>query len=1116
MQNISYKETVPHEDKPTQTIDNVSLLHKRSHDDHLITGTNGSPTDSDNSLDHSPTRKHHKKTDRYSDKKHKRKEKQHKKKEKHRQRTSKASSTTSQKSISYKPSTIWLDETNRDCKDGYWLDSKPDSSNFTYDTLYTGDQATYRRYFGNFCLGLGKHQVIKFTDNRNLVSKKKKQSPVTRYYIDDVSDLSDTTLLLGNQGVRIEGALQEAEEFLMLEQEVDDDNESHISRNITVSPESFLMQQASQYNTLLLHDPHDVQLWLEFIHFQDEALVWGKLPGPAVQLDTEEGTRHESQRRQQLAVIERKVAIYEKALESNPLSEELIVGHMELVQEVWETERLVKRWKDVVFKQPNKSQLWLKYIEFCQTRFSFYRSSSITSLYQKAISTLASILDRVLLSHKPEHEAEKCLLAIFLLYCYFLRQSGFLEKAVASFQALIEFNIFLPEEALAHHDTRHRLEFFEIFWDSSVPRIGEDGAVGWKRWWKSRGTHSGAVLHSLGVVKMENYHKLLCEEKKELGREECLEEKMEGDMKHEDVSNEEEEMDVEGSLVQGVPPNMAWSKLECHREQTLCLPLRLGEEKDQQEEMAEDPDHIILFDDISPCMFVIRDSQLQLQLVLEFLRFLGAPVSSTPFLPSIFPNLAQIITSPQEVMNPLAMPNLTSLGDITFSPLLYQPSCIGSDLDKVSNYSVHTLLCDHSRSSSSSAMPLASKYFISRMFNQSLSCFKTFGDQNAISHLTYCWLQYELNILTKSKSQSDTEAMAVHLQSLAIYLIQDVPFKDFHTLWNFTVMLEHVLAIKKKPSALSKELLTPFADHSNCTIDSVYNMCQCFVEYMLGLRKPMNCYARHKPDKNLALFALVSLSSSTFNPTLLPVSDVRVSPAQILKASKYFQKLTSSLVSSLPSLRYADINFVFGKLACHVYFEYICKGIKACCELQTTLITPLIEKAKDEQTIYPLLEALYILQVNLIENHSLTNPIKPQLLRDTLKEVLQLFPTHFWFLQTYVQSEKQSFITGQLRRFFNSTTIKNDSVVIWLFAIQAEVDRHYRLTHLTGEFTDESKSGMLQRIRALFARATQSSRGQFCPVLWRLYIKFEVRIFLMKGCCTEYYMFVASNYVFMM
>jgi len=70
--------------------------------------------------------------------------------------------------------------------------------------------------------------------------------------------------------------------------------------------------------------------------------------------------------------------------------------------------------------------------------------------------------------------------------CHRLKQSGHVEKATALFQAQLEYNLFAPspDMVLSASDL---IEFFQAFWESTAPRLGEDNACGWKHWIENQG-----------------------------------------------------------------------------------------------------------------------------------------------------------------------------------------------------------------------------------------------------------------------------------------------------------------------------------------------------------------------------------------------------------------------------------------------------------------------------------------------------------------------------------------------------------------------------------------------------------------------------------------------------
>ena len=58
-------------------------------------------------------------------------------------------------------------------------------------------------------------------------------------------------------------------------------------------------------------------------------------------------------------------------------------------------------------------------------------------------------------------------------------ESGFAPRVTAYFQALMEYNIHPPEGVVGESTLK---DYFELFWDAEVPRIGEEGSSGWGRW----------------------------------------------------------------------------------------------------------------------------------------------------------------------------------------------------------------------------------------------------------------------------------------------------------------------------------------------------------------------------------------------------------------------------------------------------------------------------------------------------------------------------------------------------------------------------------------------------------------------------------------------------------
>ena len=968
----------------------------------------------------------------------------------HRSRKEKKGKDTKHKTESQKPqqplkpNTIWISDTTLDIKDAYRVDKKPDHANLNYDTLYSGDQASYKRYFGDHCLGLHKDHVIKFTDRRSRGFKKKQGMAFTRYH-KELHTLEQNDLTLLNQvSSDVESNLSE---FLLIEVK---SGKKELS-NEEVSPEVYIMKRTSYYNQLLLEEPDNVSLWIEFILFQDEAMLWGRVTGR----DSDTEQRQELR----LALTERKIAIYERALVSNPRSIELIIGHMELVQEIWDTKDLITKWKDIVFYNANQSLLWSKYIEFCMSRFSFFQTDQLVSVFAKAISTLASIVNRTLLSHKPEQDAEKKILSLFVFYCYFLKLAGFQERSVCTFQALIEFNFLCPP-SLSELTAKERIQSFQHYWESDEPCFGHDGAVGWANW-----EHGEAQsLQPLGIVGIDRYSEIFGKE-------------IEAD----------DEDDSDAKLVKGLPLNEAWFKLEMHKDEHNCLPTNEA----TAESDIDDPEHVILYEDISGFLFLITEESVRQLLLSEFIRFLGGPVSGVSVVHQCLPHLSQIVSEAFEVV-----PNSQ------FSSLV---SPFGSEYKISSETSLYQdLSCDVSLNVSS---PLSvklveffgsTKHFISNVYNQTLSLLPPQSD--VTSSIMCSWLQFELNsIRQKAENGSDTSKSIEQIQLLAIELLEKTSLArhDYKYLWDFTVFVESLQHQKKKISSLSKYLLQPFTvQRSSLPNSSLYCIAQCFIESIIGLREPMNCYRKYKTNNEIAIFVISSLRDSTFNPTLLPTDNYRVFTTDRLKTKEFFSEETRRIIAVLHSKQTMSHFDCFPRLACHIYCLYLCDGLNDTIEL-VKYITCEISKASEVQSDQ-LLEDLYVLMTCLIISHSVRNSLKPQVLRDFVYESLSSVPTNTFLLQALLQSEKRSFISGRLRRHFDSSlTKKLTSIVPVLFSIRCELERQRYITESMNEGVciDEPLGGTVHRVRSLFRRGSEHNVCRYCPAFWKCFMKFEVSFY---------------------
>lgn len=281
------------------------------------------------------------------------------------------------------------------------------------------------------CLGLSKHQVIELTEQKG--KKKKKTGTVGRYWnIKDFQVTGSTENIsmtlpstTEKPGQRIN--LGDVRGYVPLEvpyqdEMAKDDSDRRKVEESTAdkdSHESEILQRTRELNKILHDNPQDIQTWLALVDFQEEIV---RKEDSVKSSFT--ATGRERRKAATRTIIEKKIAVFEKALQKNPNSVELIVGHLDLCNEIMDAEELVQKWKRVSFVHPNNTLLWRHYLLFMQSRFSVFSFSKIAAVYGKCLSTLSSIKEGTFASHQAEGNLESEMVDLFIRECQFTRQSG--------------------------------------------------------------------------------------------------------------------------------------------------------------------------------------------------------------------------------------------------------------------------------------------------------------------------------------------------------------------------------------------------------------------------------------------------------------------------------------------------------------------------------------------------------------------------------------------------------------------------------------------------------------------------------------------------------------------
>ncbi|WRT64373.1 uncharacterized protein IL334_001305 [Kwoniella shivajii] len=282
------------------------------------------------------------------------------------------------------------------------------------------------------------------------------------------------------------------------------------------------------------------------------------------------------------------------AEEDNFTSTKLHLAYLKAAEQFWPNEKVTNRWKNVLRELGEKGkdeegmmEVWLGYIAWREGQGfgSGAGVDEVVEVYEECIGRLKDSRGSGDLQAKEEN-----LVYLFLRACIFLKQAGYSERALASFQALIEITFFKTDHLRVSSNGPTNLTWFaavldqfEQFWDTECPRVGEVGSKGWR--------HTSPSPISLPAREAKP------------------------------LQHESED------------PFEMWLEAEKHADSTYSLP---GRATDLNEDIEDDPYHTVLFSDIRSLLFPVTSPEVRLQLIYAFLTFLGLPFTP-PNVPSSSP-----------------------------------------------------------------------------------------------------------------------------------------------------------------------------------------------------------------------------------------------------------------------------------------------------------------------------------------------------------------------------------------------------------------------------------------------------------------------------------------------
>ncbi|XP_011829703.1 PREDICTED: protein NRDE2 homolog [Mandrillus leucophaeus] len=853
--------------------------------------------------------------------------------------------------------------------------------------------------------------------------------PISFIPVKDLEDAAPVTTWLNPLGIYDQSTTQ------WLQGQGPPEQESKQPDTQPDSESAALKAKVEEFNRRVRENPRDTQLWMAFVAFQDEVM---KSPGLYA---IEEGEQEKRKRSLKL-ILEKKLAILERAIESNQSSVDLKLAKLKLCTEFWEPSTLVKEWQKLIFLHPNNTALWQKYLLFCQSQFSTFSISKIHSLYGKCLSTLSAVKDGSILSHPALPGTEEAMFALFLQQCHFLRQAGHSEKAVSLFQAMVDFTFFKPD-SVKDLPTKGQVEFFEPFWDSGEPRAGEKGARGWKAWMHQQERGGWVVINP-------------------------------------DEDDDEPEEDDQEIKDKTLPRWQIWLAAERSRDQRHWRPWRPDKTKKQTEEDCEDPERQVLFDDIGQSLIRLSSHNLQFQLVEAFLQFLGVPSGLTPPASCLYLAMDE---------NSIFDNGLYDEKPLTFfNPSFSGASCVGR-MDRLG--------CPRW----TRGQNREGEEFIRNVFHLVMPLFS--GKEK--SQLCFSWLQYEIAKVIwclHTKNKKRLKSQGKNCKKLAKNLLKEPENRNNFCLWKQYAHLEWLLgntedARKVFDTALGMAGSRELKDSDLCELSLLY--AELEVELSPEVRGAATARAVHiltkltesspcGPYTGQVLAVHILKARKAYEHALQDclgdscVSDPAPTDScsrliSLAKCFMLFQYLTTGIDAAVRIYEQ-----VFAKLNSYVFPEGSGEGDSASSQSWTSV-----------------LEAITLMHTSLLRFHMKVSvyPLAP--LREALSQALKLYPGNQVLWRSYVQIQNKSHSASKTRRFFDTITRSAKALEPWLFAIEAEKLRK-RLVETVQRLDGREihatipETGLTHRIQALFENAMRSDSGSQCPLLWRMYLNFLVSL----------------------
>ena len=456
-----------------------------------------------------------------------------------------------------------------------------------------------------------------------------------------------------------------------------------------------------------------------------------------------------------------------------------------------------------------------------------------------------------------------------------------------------------------------------------------------------------------------------------------------------------------------------WLKVEALREAHHWLPWQPNVSEGQTEEDCEDPERLVMFDDISPVLFTLP-ANLHIHLMNFFLHLLGM--------------------------------NLTKYKLTTLS--CYKCSLLQLSLSDIADMYEVLPLKGKSKTLPEDLVPEDLGQFIIYSLQQALKQFK--GQEQTM--LTLILIEFHMHKLNQGKvdlSKSDKK----ELRKIVKNLLKEEQNRNNLIIWNAYVNVERLIGKQGEADVILETALAMHSgkDVSVITEDTVgllavyRNYCEVVLKFkshdIVALWEGQDCIS-----KDMKQIVVQSLCCGLENRKFVKNKLEAVSSTTLLKMRSKFKKLTEAAIAKISSLSdesallNTDCLYVVELCMCYGYFEYCSSGLESS-QSAYQHARNLLCKRINKGVQFTLLEVELIrAEIRLVLYHMATVSMPLSVLRSCLDSALSQHPNEHDFLRLYVDVEKRSRIAGRLHRCFDKLTRCPTSPVPVVVAVWSQLE----------------------------------------------------------------------------